>query len=85
VSDHSPEPWRIDEQNRVTDATGHIVMFGELDCIEAGDPRRIVACVNACAGIPTEALERGGNITAILAAALGTEAFEALRTTWRFR
>jgi hypothetical protein len=62
----SAEPWsaiyglfgdgggRYDE---IADATGEVVC-GEYGPVEE-DARRIVACVNACAGTPTEALEQG--------------------------
>lgn len=39
--------------------TGHVVADGRVVCdgTTAEDARRIVACVNACVGIPTETLE----------------------------
>lgn len=49
---HTPEPWRVS-------GTGHICAGDKVipyDDLKA-DARRIVACVNACAGIKTEALE----------------------------
>ncbi len=69
---HSKEPWRVGKSGDSVvcdDATG--VRFpalddaelnhygGQLVCesVSAADQRRIVACVNACAGISTEALE----------------------------
>ncbi len=66
----SPEPWRRGEEHElkveIVDAKGCEVgrVHGRL-FIEGGDAmeanfRRILACVNACAGIPTEALEAGG-------------------------
>jgi hypothetical protein len=50
---HTPEPWKVS-------GTEHIVVGGTyvvaLDCKPA-DARRIVACVNACAGISNADLE----------------------------
>ena len=39
--------------------TGHVIAGGKVVCdgTSEADARRIVACVNACAGIPTETLE----------------------------
>lgn len=57
MSDHTKELWRLNDQ-----FTGSI--FYEEQCIgrcceplSKANARRIVACVNACAGIPTEVLE----------------------------
>lgn len=55
---HMPEPWAFD------------FVYGELHCFRGAlgdigtcirriDAERIVACVNACADIPTEQLETG--------------------------
>jgi len=67
MSDHTPEPWRLyppgacvphyDVRERIVSdcPSGRSVS----DPISEADARRIVACVNACAGIPTEALEAG--------------------------
>ena len=52
-SDHAPEPWAT-LGRYARDATGRIVVRGKV----AGDIRRIVACVNALAGVPTELVER---------------------------
>lgn len=51
---HTPEPWRVS-------GTGHICAGDKVipyDDLKA-DARRIVACVNACAGIPTATIEAG--------------------------
>ena len=64
MANHTPEPWKTDELE--------IFIFGNDGNLTAtpfmcaGRPsetananaRRIVACVNACAGIPTEDLEK---------------------------
>jgi hypothetical protein len=78
---HTPEPWRVEEDEDGVFVAGPYGYRGNPDdfrvIIEdaAADPddpeimanaRRIVACVNACAGIPTEALENDG-INAVLA------------------
>jgi hypothetical protein len=84
---HSPEPWRLDGENDIADATGAVVVHTEWEQhgyinVETrlewpwwsypGNRARIVACVNACAGIPTEALEAGN-----LGEALGLAAWAA--------
>ena len=63
---HSPEPWKIAEDGSsrrpaaVVDAKGRTV--AEMPhvngiVLSTEDARRIVACINACQGISTEALE----------------------------
>jgi len=63
---HTPEPWRTAERSgfpfHIDDARGESVamMLADDDHDEQrglDNARRIVACVNACAGIPTEMLE----------------------------
>lgn len=49
---HSPEPWKTAQAPNITDSLGQLVAQGFWDA----DRRRIVACVNACAGISTETL-----------------------------
>lgn len=71
---HTPEPWAIDPDDRpnmhwnnhiVSEANPNIaICFMAHDGTEQNErgeanARRVVACVNACAGIPTEALESG--------------------------
>jgi len=59
MKQHTEEPWHVDTP------LGHLSIFSaEGNCIiptypgiKAANARRIVACINACAGIPTEALE----------------------------
>jgi hypothetical protein len=63
---HSPEPWSRDAEAGecacyIRDAKNWLLV-GEDDygpTLDVDDARRIVACVNACAGIPTDALESG--------------------------
>lgn len=57
---HTPEPWVIDETDfdivAITDNL-NVYVNGSFDSISKPDLRRIVACVNACSGIPTQELE----------------------------
>lgn len=68
---HTPEPWAIHE-----DASGDIFISGSdhTYITEIGNPdedgaaadaRRIVACVNACRGLPTDELEQKGLVAAV--------------------
>ncbi len=79
MAEHSPEPWRSEYGNE----EGPDDSFGEFyrilaadadtdfdEIVRVGDEadaRRIVACVNACRGVPTEALETGIVLEAIYA------------------
>lgn len=61
MTEHTKEPWHLSQDGQhILSRTGelsfaHVAeVFHELD-----DARRIVACVNVCAGISTEALEGG--------------------------
>jgi len=68
MSAHTPAPWKVGRGSRieaggyiVADMTHRPVFSGPLapkprPTAEA-DARRIVACINACEGIDTEALE----------------------------
>jgi len=59
MSEHFPEPWHIKEYQvcAADERTVCIVLGPEPYDAEAA--RRIVVCVNACAGITTEILETG--------------------------
>ncbi len=67
-TDHTPEPWRIgtpppNGEQTIGNEKGLMVAVattGHGVSAEA-NARRIVACVNACAGISTEALESEGS------------------------
>lgn len=78
---HTPEPWRIgwDSEDEccfaVTDYPGAKLIAGDIEREE--DARRIVAVVNACEGISTEALENGV-VKELL------EALEALQVVFPF-
>jgi hypothetical protein len=57
---HSPEPWslkRVAGCDRVHDANGRDLEYASADGFDQQDIVRIIACVNACKGIPTEQLE----------------------------
>jgi YD repeat-containing protein len=65
-NDWAPEPWELtyDEAHQwggIHDPTGNRVSYVsprvDSDSIMLTDAKRIVACVNACAGVPTEWLE----------------------------
>jgi hypothetical protein len=70
---HTPEPWKLYRNDQsVGDVVGHAV----CDVWPRGDDhiaseegkanaRRIVACVNACRGLPTDELEAKGVVSAV--------------------
>lgn len=67
MSEHTKEPWRISQYGNVVagdnnNFTNEVRVKGFT--LSSGktcedNARRIVACVNACEGIPTEVLESG--------------------------
>ncbi len=62
MSEHSPEPWEIEDEDsapHIISATkGHVVDGEGRDERMLVDFRRVVACVNFLAGIDTVMLER---------------------------
>ena len=64
---HSPEPWRLSPAGKWygpsveagPEGDGSRFVLNEGCAFDVGDLRRIVAAVNAVAGISTEALESG--------------------------
>ncbi len=72
---HTPEPWiytRIESQSAtegffepyspwVAGAGPRIVNINRSICMHADDMRRIVACVNACVGVPNDTLDKIAN------------------------
>jgi hypothetical protein len=64
---HTPEPWFIDaladNETQLWIRTLHYpitsIPFGKAPDTDKANARRIVAAVNACKGLSTEALERG--------------------------
>lgn len=76
MMEHTKEPWSMDA------VSGNIIgNNGELICesVTPKDARRIVACVNACAGLSTELLE---NITEVMGETL-LNRFEAFNQQLR--
>lgn len=67
MSNHAPEPWKYTEDNdygdayeKIVDANGDVVANNVgyyPHAVTKENQRRIVACVNACTGVPTEKLE----------------------------
>ena len=55
-SKHSPEPWVAERGDFVVDANGATVGAILVYSNTAADTDRIIACVNACAGIPADEL-----------------------------
>lgn len=72
---HSPEPWVVEKlpnSTIIADARGDVIARVTVNDdpvtpeVAAANAERIRACVNACRGIPTEALRAlatGGSIT----------------------
>jgi hypothetical protein len=66
MTNHTSEPWAFDESNLSAVGGGRIMLIGISTPMTAGsaldearaNARRIVACVNALAGIDTDELER---------------------------
>lgn len=63
MSEHTKEPWSIDKYGAATDKDGKTILVtgfalncGRSDKTAEANARRIVACVNALEGVPTEAL-----------------------------
>jgi len=63
TQEHTPEPWACpiddDGNSAVVARDGYLVTFAfpNGDAADKANARRIVACVNALAGIPIEAIE----------------------------
>lgn len=77
---HTPEPWTVSEKTLVRLDCAYLIRpvnetnyeYGAtLAATSQQDARRIVACVNACRGLPTDELEQKG-----LVAAVGTQLLE---------
>mgnify|MGYP003392976351 CR=1 FL=1 len=66
MSEHSPEPWRVADHYgdfHAYDSNDNAVLTTDrevLNPLRDADILRIVACVNACRGVPTEALTDPG-------------------------
>ncbi|MGU5817828.1 hypothetical protein ACV1EH_00535 [Aeromonas caviae] len=77
---HTPEPWTVSEKTLVRLDCAYLIRpvnetnyeYGAtLAATSQQDARRIVVCVNACRGLPTDELEQKG-----LVAAVGTQLLE---------
>jgi len=66
MKEHTKEPWVHNGDGTIWHTQGCGGQLGRFYREE--DARRMVTCVNACAGIPTEQLERGGLEMSLLAA-----------------
>ena len=76
---HTPEPWRVDQRDKswvICDENHSLTMISDdiFGAIDEANAARIVACVNACAGISNEQLEDVGNICRLVTEALQAEA-----------
>jgi hypothetical protein len=61
MSAHTPEPWSFVSRGDYGDgeeADLSVLFEGMRGTLKLEDARRIVACVNACEGLPTESLEK---------------------------
>ena len=70
---YTKEPWHVCEPTErlhaVRAETGRIVAdvcYSDTDAQNRMNARRIVACVNACAGVTTEELEQGGFVAGLI-------------------
>ena len=70
---HTTEPWHVCKPTEALHAVraeaGRIVAdvgYSDTDAQNRMNARRIVACVNACAGVTTEELEQGGFVTGLI-------------------
>lgn len=85
MSEHTKEPWKLCTHGNNDSPLGNTLGYhieaedgteeGRLivwEQITEAEGRRIVACVNACAGIPTETLESDGTEIACNYASLQT-------------
>lgn len=73
---HYPEPWTVIEYENSISETSIKIVGSNNEIIADNEPfysmaiaecnaRRIVACVNACNGLQTDALEQNGLISAV--------------------
>lgn len=71
---HTTEPW-TSTNSTIRDSNGQVVIaYLYSKRTRAANLRRILACVNACRGVPTEVLERNaGAVESLLNAAFTTK------------
>jgi len=59
---HTPGPWKVERDGSVTAGQAYVIPSSEVladfpqSPVSKGDAARIVACVNACEGVPTAEL-----------------------------
>jgi hypothetical protein len=70
MTQHSPEPWRLTDPGGISDANGMFVADWRNSDLRQADLARIVACVNACRGIPNDLLEMPGGFQQMMQALL---------------
>lgn len=64
AGEHTPEPWAISTAEELDDMILGPESDGIADCFgSTANARRIVACVNACAGIPDAVLADPWQVT----------------------
>ena len=70
---HTTEPWMAWKDGSDRDLFGPATNYTAGQCFHTPDidaceanARRIVACVNACAGVTTEELEQGGFVAGLI-------------------
>ena len=83
-TEHTPEPWatngtRIESEHSHGWANDGWIIAGLEGPDAEANARRIVACVNVCAGIPTEVLEHGDIAKALKIFALDSATFRRQR------
>lgn len=88
MSNHTPEPWGIKENTpTIRDSRGIAILRCESGAIitenDKANASRIVACVNACAGLPDDALDGGWSAVGLSAYAKRLEADLAAVTAQR--
>lgn len=67
-SKHTSEPWKYDDTDIIDAAPNMIattdISHSDLSVGECkANARRIVACINACAGVPIDVLESGAYVS----------------------
>lgn len=71
---HTKEPWKLSATEHIVASDKYVVA---VDC-KPEDARRIVACVNACAGFSNQTLESGPDSVFIFAGDMNRQRDELL-------
>lgn len=70
---HTTEPWTA-TNSTIRNSNGRVVIaYLYSKRARAANIRRILACVNACRGVPTEVLERNAAVGVLLRTAFGEQ------------